>query len=895
LEEKDMTRIRTLVTAGIALSLLAPLAVLAQGTTPEAAKAEKTPVYLDPARPIDERVDDLVGRMTLEEKVSQMTNSMQAIPRLQVPAYNVWSEALHGVAREGIATVFPEPIGMAATFDAPLLHQTATVTGLEGRVKFNEELRRGQRGRRAWGLTFFAPNVNIFRDPRWGRGQETYGEDPYLSSRMAVAFVTGLQGDDPDHLTAAATAKHYVVHSGPEPLRHQFDAVVSKHDLEDTYLPAFRAAVVEGKVQAVMCAYNAVNGVPACASEPLLEETLRKAWSFGGFVTGDCDAVDDIHAHHKYVKTAAEAAAVAVKAGTDNDCVVAFGPQGVPSKQKKYLEAVQQGLLSEADLTQAVKRVMRDRFELGLFDPPESVNPAHTPDAFLDSFANRELAARVARESMVLLKNDGVLPLPVDLKKIAVVGPLADSSRVLLGNYNGTPSRSTTALAGIEAQFPEARITFEPGTSFLRPLVPVPASALSTADGAPGLTAEVFESFDFTGSPLETRVDPGVQFGLEPGTFPDFGNPPPPPKPTRWTGFLTAPETGTYTLGVEGFGNRLFLDGKKLVDTSGGFPPPPNHVDIELEKGKRYAIKVEALPRFFASTRLSWLPADPNREQRAVDAARDADVVVAVVGITSDLEGEELRIDIPGFEGGDRTAIGLPEPELQLLKAVQATGKPLVVVLMSGSALAVNWSNQHANAIVEAWYPGEEGGTAIAEVLAGAYNPAGRLPITIYKGVEQLPPFTDYSMANRTYRYFDGQPLFPFGYGLSYSKFAYSNLSLSKATLAAGDSLEVAVDVKNTSDRAGDEVVQLYLTFPKLDGVPRHALRGFSRVHLRAGETRSVKLALADRDLSYVNADGTHMIGAGTYQLSVGGGQPGTSAPAATATFSIKGDRELPR
>ena len=883
-----MTRSRLSSAAGLSLALVAAPAAAVWAQEPQ-------PAYLDPSQPIEQRVDDLVGRMTLEEKASQLVNHTRAIPRLGVPGYDLWSEALHGVARNGIATVFPQAIGLAATFDAPLIHEMTSAIGLEGRAKYNMAVRAGEQGDRYKGITFFSPNINIFRDPRWGRGQETYGEDPHLTERMAVAFITGLQGDDPRHLTAVATAKHYAVHSGPEPLRHGFDAVVSKHDLEDTYLPAFRAAVVEGHVQAVMCVYNAVNGVPGCADEFLLEETLRDDWGFDGFVTGDCNAVDDIYTGHKYVETAAEAAAAAIKGGTDNDCVVGFRSQGEVPEYQKYLDAVKEGLLTEAEVTLAVKRMMRTRFALGLFDPPETVKAAQVPDSVVDSEAHRQLALRLGRESMVLLKNSGVLPLAGETKRIAVVGPLADSARVLLGNYNGTPSRSTTALDGIRKEFPQAEVTFEPGTAYLRPLEPVPTSVLRTEDGAPGLEAEVFESDEFTGDPLETRVDAQVMAGLEPGTRPSRTEPPAPAHPTRWTGWLVAPESGTSTLGVAGFSNRLYLDDKLLVDTSGGFRRSPQTVEVELEKGRRYALKVESVPGRFASTRLVWLPPDPGREERAVRAARAADVVVAVVGITSDLEREESNVDMPGFKGGDRTRLGLPDEQRQLLEAVKTTGTPLVVVLMSGSPLAVNWADKNADAILEAWYPGEEGGAAIAETLAGASNPAGRLPVTVYTGIEQLPEFTDYSMAHRTYRYFQGQPLYPFGHGLSYTSFAYSGLELSETTLAAGDPLEVAVDVENTGKRDGDEVVQVYLVFPKLDGAPRHALRGFSRIHLRSGESRRVKLLLGERDLSYVSEAGTRLIGAGTYELSVGGGQPGTGAPATTTTFNITGEKQLPR
>jgi beta-glucosidase len=849
-------------------------------------------VYLDPAKPIDQRVDDLVGRMTLEEKASQMVNHTRAIPRLGVPEYNLWSEALHGVANNGIATVFPQAIGLGATFDAPLLHQMAEVIAVEARVKFNAAQRSNRTGRLFQGLTFFSPNINIVRDPRWGRGQETYGEDPYLTGKMGVAFITGLQGDDPTHLTAVATAKHYAVHSGPEPLRHSFDAKVSSHDIEDTYLPAFRDAVADARVRTVMCVYNAINGIPGCASEFLLDETLRRQWGFKGFVTGDCNAVDDIQSGHKYVTTRPEAAAAAIKAGTDNDCLATFRPSTGTDEYQKYIDAVRQGLVSEADLATAVKRMMRTRFELGLFDPPGTVKAADVPDSELDSVTHRQLALTLARESMVLLKNDGLLPLVRPPEKIAVVGPLADSERVLLGNYNGTPSRSSTTLAAVQSRFPDAKVVFEPGTTFLRPNELVPTSALTTEAGAPGLTAEVFAAGDFSGSPVETRTDPQIAVGGgRPGAF--LAAPPTSARPTRWTGRLTPAVSGTHVLGVEGFGNRLYLDGKLLTDTTGGFAAGRSTMEVSLEKGRTYALKVESTSGFFA--RLVWRPANPGALDRAVEVARQSDLIVAIVGITSDLEGEEMRVDIPGFEGGDRTSLDLPKDEQDLLETVKATGKPLVVVLMSGSALAVNWASEHANAILQAWYPGEEGGSAIAETIAGDNNPAGRLPVTFYKGVDQLPEFADYSMARRTYRYFDGQPLYPFGYGLSYSKFAYSRVTLSKTTLEAGEPLQAEVRVTNTSARDGDEVVQVYLVFPKLPGAPRHALRGFTRVHLRAGETQPVRFTLEARDLSHVDTEGNRLVGAGKYGLAIGGGQPGTGAAVSTSEFEIRREKGLPR
>ncbi|MFI4943035.1 MAG: glycoside hydrolase family 3 C-terminal domain-containing protein [Burkholderiales bacterium] len=883
-----------------ALRRLAVLAVLAWASAAAALEAQQPPFpFQDPTLSVDQRVDDLVGRMTLEEKASQLVNRTRAIPRLNVLEYNIWSEALHGVAGGGFATVFPQAIGLGATFDAPTLHEMAAATAREARVKYNQAARAGRAGRMMGGLTFFSPNINIFRDPRWGRGQETYGEDPFLTARLGVAFITGLQGEDPAHPVVTATAKHFAVHSGPEPLRHGFDARVSAHDVEDTYLPAFRAAVVEGKVKSVMCVYNAVNGVPGCASELLLDGTLREQWKFQGFVTGDCDAVRDIETGHKYAKSAAEAGAFAIKAGLDSDCTTSglFDQAGGTPDFQRYIDAVKQGLLSEAEVDAALKRMLRVRFEVGLFDPLDRVKAAQLPDSELDSPAHRELALKLARESIVLLKNDGVLPFARPPARIAVVGPLADNSRVLLGNYNGWPSRSTTALQGIQKQFPKARVVFEPGTTFLRPDLPVPTSVLTTDSGAPGLKAEAFEKADFGGTPVETRTDAQVAVGRIRGQGPPPGfdaAPPPPARPTRWTGFLTPPESGTYRLGVEGFGNRLFLDDKKLVDQTGGFPPPPSVVEVALDKGRRYAIRIESVPRRFASTRLVWTPPQPDVEARAVKAAREADVVVAVVGITSDLEGEESGVQQEGFRGGDRTSLDLPRGEQRLLEAVKASGKPLVVVVMSGSAIALDWAKRNANAILQTWYPGEEGGAAIAQTLDGTNNPSGRLPVTVYAGVDQLPEFTDYSMARRTYRYFDGEPLFPFGFGLSYSSFAYSGLKLP-TQLAAGEALRVEAQVRNGGTHEGDEVVQLYLTFPKLPGAPLRALRGFTRVHLKPGEQRTVGFALQDRDLSHVSVDGMHVVRSGRYGISIGGGQPGTSAPSVTGTFDIQGERTLAR
>jgi beta-glucosidase len=876
----------------LAVQLWATLLWTVSGSLGQATQSSNTPQYLDPSQPIAARVDDLISRMTLEEKAQQLVNQSRAIPRLQVPEYDWWSEALHGVARAGTATVFPEPIGLAATFDDPLIHEMAVVIGTEARAKHNQAVRAGRRDIME-GLDFWSPNINIFRDPRWGRGQETYGEDPFLTGRMGVAFVTGLQGDDPKYYRVVSTPKHFAVHSGPEPSRHSIDVRVSKHDMEDTYLPAFRATVTEGRAASVMCAYNRVNGEPACANTFLLVDQLRGAWKFNGYVVSDCDAVVDIFNGHHFTKSMAEAAAVALKRGMDNECADFFTKATSNSDYVKYLDAVKQGILTEKEIDVALQRSFTARFRLGMFDPPSMVPYAMTPDSEIDSEAHRELALKTARESIVLLKNDGILPLGPQIKKIAVVGPLAESGTVLLGNYNGTPSRSTTALEGIRKQFPGAEITFVPGMNFLRTETLIPTSALSTPDGKSGLKGEYFADKDFEGTPL-VRVDATADLQVlnpEPAAL----TRPPGMKnfSVRWTGFVTPEESGSYQIGVVGSMNRLWVDGKLVVDDFVLHDPKPTTVTMPLEKGHRYPLKLE-YGQGGVGTKLVWLPAIADPIPQAVSAAKAADLTIAVVGITSQLEGEEMKVEVPGFQGGDRTSLDLPKEEEDLLKALGGTGKPFVVVLMNGSALSVNWADQHANAILDAWYSGEEGGTAIAQTLAGVSNPAGRLPVTFYKSTEQLPTFEDYSMKNRTYRYFEGQPLYPFGYGLSYSKFEYTNLKVSNAELNAGDSLEVEVDIKNAGEREGDEVAELYLSFPKLPGTPLRALRGFKRVHLAAGSVQHVSFSLEARELSHVNTAGDRIVAAGAYQVSVGGGQPGTSAPGAHAAFSVRGEQKLP-
>ena len=691
------------------------------------------PPYKNPRLPIGQRVNDLISRMTLEEKVSQLGHTALAIPRLGVPEYNWWSEGLHGVAFAGNATVFPQAIGIAATFDEPLMHQIADVISAEFRAKYYASLHPDGSSEGYRGLTVWSPNINIFRDPRWGRGQETYGEDPYLTSRMGVAFVTGMQGDDPRYLKTVATSKHFAVHSGPETTRHTVDVPASRHDMEDTYLPAFRATVTEAKVDSVMCAYNSLNGQPACANAMLLQQHLRKDWAFKGYVVSDCGAVEDIFRGHHFTKSMEEAAAVAFQAGMDLVC--GWPESRVAYHRSAILEAVKQGLLPEADIDRALQRLFTARMRLGMFDPPSMVPYSRIAASENDTEAHRQLALKTARESIVLLKNqDNFLPLKANYENIAVIGPDADRLDALTGNYNGTPSKPVTILTGIRKRFAQSHVVYAEGIGLIGPAEKPDADALA--------------------------------------------------------------------------------------------------------------------------------------------AARAADLVILVMGLSPSIEGEEMKIQAEGFSGGDRTRLDLPAPQENLVKIVAALGKPTVLVLTSGSALGVNWEDQNLPAILEAWYPGEEGGTAVAEAVAGDFSPGGRLPVTFYKSIDQLPPFDDYSMARRTYRYFDGEPLYPFGYGMSYTSFEYRNARVDHATIPADGTVKVSADVSNTGKMAGDEVVQLYLTHPGVPGAPLRALEGFERIHLDPGQQQTVSFTLNDRELSIVDPDGRRQIVPGRVDVWVGGGQP---------------------
>ncbi len=837
--------------------------------------------------------------MSLEEKASQLVNQARAIPRLGVPAYDWWSEALHGVAREGV-TEFPEPVGLGATFDAPAIHRMAVVIGTEGRIKHDMAVKaNGGSSDIFQGLDFWAPNINIFRDPRWGRGQETYGEDPFLTARMGVAFVTGMQGDDPKYYRVISTPKHYAVHSGPESTRHVADVTVSKHDEMDTYLPAFRAAVTEGKADSVMCAYNSINGQPACANEFLLQDQLRDKWAFKGYVVSDCGAVVDIYQNHKFEPSQAQASAMSLKRGMDNECVDFTFKVKDDHDYKPYIDAVKEGYLKETDIDTAVVRLFTARMKLGMFDPAEKVPYSKIDEKELNSSAHREMARKLANESMVLLKNDGTLPFRGD-KKIVVVGPLAAQTKVLLGNYNGTPTHTVSVLEGMRKEFGSAHVQYEVGTQFLsKDAEPVPASALTT-DGKPGVKLS-FSKLDMsnvnnvTGTQsLAERTDAVIDAGAQPlpASVKDIR-----PLSIHWDGQITAAETGDYDLGLKANGFfRISLDGKNVTSSYSGDPDEAKMGRVHMEAGKAATLHVEYTPpeKGDVIARLVWSKVDMRPRPEAIAAAKNADVVVAVLGISSELEGEEMEVSEPGFKGGDRTSIDLPKPEEDLLKALVATGKPVVLLMTNGSALAVNWAKDHVNAILDAWYPGEEGGTAVAETLSGKNNPAGRLPVTFYTGVDQLPSFDNYAMQGRTYRYFQGKPLYPFGYGLSYTTFSYSKLKLPTAAVVAGQPVSVEVTVTNTGKSAGDEVAQLYLQFPEVKGAPLRALRGFERVHLELGQSQTLHFELKERDLSMVSEAGEPIIAAGKYIVTLGGGQPDTTATTVAGSIEIKDSMTLP-
>ncbi|HJV62187.1 MAG TPA: glycoside hydrolase family 3 C-terminal domain-containing protein [Albitalea sp.] len=845
--------------------------------------------------PSMQRAQALVAQMTLAEKASQLQHDSPAIPRLGIPAYNWWSEGLHGVARADVATVFPQAIGLAATWDTPLVQRVGDVVGTEFRAKFLNTAASDGSSALYRGLTVWSPNVNIFRDPRWGRGQETYGEDPYLTSRMGVAFIQGLQGPDPNRPRVAAAVKHFAVHSGPEADRHKEDVKVSPRDLVDTYLPAFHAAVTEGRAESVMCAYNAVDGVPACANERLLQHTLRDDWKFQGHVVSDCGAVADIYqdwAHH-FAKTPEEAVALAVRAGTDLICDFGGNKTAAPATT---VAAVQQGRLSEAELDRALHRLFDLRLRLGLLEPAgQRPFPEITAHDF-DTPAHRALNLESARRSLVLLKNEGLLPLKAPPRRIAVIGPNADSVDALVGNYNGTPSKPITLLAGLKARFPGAHIDFVEGTGWVAPpLEDLPASSLC-ADAAcsqAGLHFERFANTRLEGAASSTTLTPQAVFKWG---WPDAYDR---QESARWTGFMRAGESGEHLFRLKGNrGYRIWIDGELVVDLW-DIAWPTSTRGVRLEAGRTYALRVEALQTgWTGEQRLQWSRPGAG-DEAALAAAREADLIVFASGLTWELEGEEMTVLASGFAGGDRTRIELPAPQLRMLERLAALGRPLVLVNFSGSPMTFGAATQKAAAIVQAWYPGGEGGQAVAELLAGDFSPSGRLPLTFYRLVEQLPPFEDYGMQGRTYRWFKGEAAFPFGHGLSYSRFVYGDAKLTRGRVKAGQGTRLSVRLKNEGSREAAEVVQVYAQRTGAMA-PQRSLVAFRRVVLRAGESRRLDFELDAKAMSVVQADGRRAIDAGPAWLWVGGGQPvaaitGVRAPGRMLKLQVTGHAQLPR
>jgi beta-glucosidase len=870
-----------------------------------AACAEVTQPQSQAAQPLrqaaDKKAEALVAQLTLDEKVAQLLNVAPAIPRLHIPAYNWWTESLHGAIGAVPTTNFPEPIGLAATFNAPLVKDVASAISVEVRGLHTLGRQTGHLGHIGTGLDTWSPNINIFRDPRWGRGQETYGEDPYLTARLGVAFVQGMQGGDPEQPDVIATPKHYAVHSGPESTRHSANVFVSPHDMEDTYLPAFRAAIVEGQAGSIMCAYNRIDGQPACGNDFLLKDRLRTAWGFKGYVVSDCDAVVDIANHHKYASDPAAAVAVALKTGVDSECNGAT-LSDTPGLGDRYKEAYARGLISMADIDTALVRLFSARYRNGDLAglPGRSVSPV--PVSAIGTPAHQALALKTAIESLVLLKNDGVLPLK-PATRIALVGPLADATRVLRGNYSSAQSGPPISVeAGLRAVLPNAALTLVPFGESITDGDPAPDSVFLTPSGKPGLKADYYNAVPraagagatsetvFEAKPVATRTATNlVSRASDVAGVSEQSQ-------VVWTGYFVVPETGTYRLGLTGVRGSIDLGSATLeAKTYSRWAEPLKLTTVTLEKGRRYPLHLQTEAGVSAPSGLVWKRISARPEADLTKGIQDADVVVAVVGLTADLEGEEMPVKVEGFEGGDKTSLDIPADQRKMLEQVKASGKRLVVVLMNGSPLDLSWAKENASAILEAWYPGQAGGRAVADVLTGAADPGGRLPLTFYAGAKDLPPFDDYAMKGRTYRYFTGKPVFGFGYGLSYTHFAYEPLQIQPVGGQAEDGLTVTVKVKNVGARAGNEVAQLYLTPPAFEGAPRLALRGFERLSLKAGESRTLTFNLSPRDLSFVDRDGVRSVMPGDYQVSVGSGQPEAGIAFQTGQIVINNTRSIPQ
>ncbi|QOG04289.1 glycoside hydrolase family 3 C-terminal domain-containing protein [Flavobacterium sp. MDT1-60] len=839
-------------------------------------KKEKFP-FQNTTLSFEARVNDLVSRLTLEEKVSQMLNSSPAISRLDIPAYDWWNETLHGVARTPFkTTVYPQAIAMAATFDKNSLFKMADYSALEGRAIYNKAVESGRTNERYLGLTYWTPNINIFRDPRWGRGQETYGEDPFLTATLGDFFVKGLQGDDPKYLKAAACAKHYAVHSGPEPLRHTFDVDVTPYELWDTYLPAFKKLVTESKVAGVMCAYNAFRTQPCCASDILMTDILRNQWKFDGYVTSDCWAIDDFFKNHKTHPDAASASADAVFHGTDIDCGT--------DAYKALVQAVKTGKIPESQIDISVKRLFMIRFRLGMFDPVEMVKYAQTPASVLESPAHQEHAVKMAQQSMVLLRNENnTLPLSKKIKKIAVLGPNADNSISILGNYNGTPSKLSTVLQGIKDKLgANTEVIYEKAINFTNDTLLVYADVKNqyTFEGKQGFKAEYFNNTDLSGKPEITRTETELNHFWQEGEAVvqnikanNFS--------ARYTTNFTAAENGSITFELTADdGYRFLVNGKEELNAWKKNRWGGQTFELKTTKGTVYNLVIE----YWQGEGKGNVALNAGNYKKTdftalVNRLKDVDAFVFAGGISPQLEGEEMKVNFPGFKGGDRTSILLPAVQTDLMKALQKTGKPVVFVMMTGSAIAIPWEAQNVSAIVNAWYGGQAAGTAVADILFGDYNPAGRLPITFYKGDSDLPEFVDYKMDNRTYRYFKGAPLYGFGYGLSYTTFKYDALKMP-SKIAKGKSVSVSVRITNTGKMAGEEVAQLYVINQNTSiKAPLKTLKGFERISLKAGESKTITFILSPEDLSYVTAEGIYQQYNGKIKIAIGGHLPDEPNP----------------
>ena len=820
--------------------------------------------YQNPNLPAKERAKDLCSRLTLEEKAKLMLDESPAIPRLGIKKFFWWSEALHGAANMGNVTVFPEPVAMASSFNPILLYKVFDAASTEFRAQYNHRMLNGGEDEKFHSLSVWTPNVNIFRDPRWGRGQETYGEDPYLTSVMGTQVVRGLQGpEDAKYRKLWACAKHYAVHSGPEYTRHSANLTnVSPRDMWETYMPAFKTLVQDAKVREVMCAYQRLDDDPCCGSQRLLQTILRDEWGFQYLVVSDCGAVSDFYESHKSSSSPVHASAKATIAGTDVECGYGYAYRSIP-------EAVKRGFMTEAEVDKHVIRLLEGRFDLGEMDDPSLVEWSKIPYSAMDSKEHRQIAVDMARQTIVLLQNkNNVLPLHKNKERIAVIGPNADNEPMMWGNYNGTPNHTITILDGIKTKQKKLFYTKGCDLTYDKVMECLMASQCSF-EGKKGMKGTFWNNRRMEGKPVTTQYYTQplavTTFGMHnfaPGVqLEDFS--------AKYETTFIPQEAGEYVVNVDGCGHfELFIDGVQKFRHR-IWRTTPNRVAIQAEKGKSYNIEVRFshIQTYNANLAINIAKEHPIDYQQTIDQLKGIDKVIFVGGISAALEGEEMPVEIDGFKGGDRTHIELPKVQREFLKALKAAGKTIIFVNCSGSAIALLPETETCDAIVQAWYPGQEGGTAVADVLFGDYNPAGKLPVTFYKSSDQLPDYEDYSMKGRTYRYFN-DALFPFGYGLSYTSFTIDNGQLKLDNEGKGT---LTVDVTNTGTRDGDEIVQLYIRDLQDKEGPLKSLRGFQRVKIKAGQTEKVTIQLTRKSFEFFDTEtNTMRVKPGTYELLYG-------------------------